>query len=184
MAGYLADRIMTFHSPFPTDRLTTHRSYLPVYEKLFKPLQETTDAILEVGVNGGGGLLLWRNYFTNAQIFGIDLSPCPEIIKDHPSIHHIQGDAYDPSITKMLGERTFSIVIDDGSHFPGDQVKFVINYAPLISDEGLLIVEDVQMSDTIPMLVMALPENYNHMIADLRTVNKRYDDQLFIAWRK
>jgi len=49
-----------------------------LYEILLGPIKNTANNILEVGIGdfgykNGGSLLLWRNYFTNATIYGIDI---------------------------------------------------------------------------------------------------------------
>ena len=43
--------------------------------------------ILEVGIGdfgykNGGSLLLWKNYFTNATIFGVDILPLDRVLDD------------------------------------------------------------------------------------------------------
>ena len=44
-----------------TDTNTTH-SYLPLYESLFKNKKETAQNILEIGIQNGGSIKLWRDY--------------------------------------------------------------------------------------------------------------------------
>ena len=55
-----------------TDKNTTH-SYLPLYESLFKNKKETAQNILEIGIQNGGSIKLWRDYFINATIYGLDI---------------------------------------------------------------------------------------------------------------
>ena len=55
-----------------TDKNTVH-SYLDLYETLFANKQETTKHILEIGIANGGSIKLWKDYFTNATIHGIDI---------------------------------------------------------------------------------------------------------------
>ena len=47
-----------------TDKNTTH-SYLPLYESLFKNKKETAQNNLEIGIQNGGSIQLWRGYFIN-----------------------------------------------------------------------------------------------------------------------
>ena len=65
-----------------TDKNTTH-SYLEVYEMLFKKKQNTAKNILEIGIQSGGSIQLWHDYFKNATIYGLDIqrvkNTCPEI---------------------------------------------------------------------------------------------------------
>ena len=55
-----------------TDKNTIH-SYLPLYEQLLNKRKETALNVLEVGINLGGSIKLWHDYFTNATIFGLDI---------------------------------------------------------------------------------------------------------------
>ena len=54
-----------------TDKNTVH-SYLPVYQKLFG--HKNVKNILEIGIQRGGSIKLWSDYFQNANVFGIDLT--------------------------------------------------------------------------------------------------------------
>ena len=50
-------------------------SFLSVYEALFAPLREHPVALLELGIHHGGSLLMWRDYFAQGRIAGLDLHP-------------------------------------------------------------------------------------------------------------
>ncbi len=54
-----------------TDKNTTH-SYLLLYESLSKNKKETAQNILEIGIQNGGSIKLWRDYFLNVTIYGLD----------------------------------------------------------------------------------------------------------------
>ena len=51
------------------------KSYLDVYEDHFDSIKESATCILELGVLQGRSLKTWRDFFTNAQIWGIDIDP-------------------------------------------------------------------------------------------------------------
>ena len=62
-----------------TDKNTTH-SYLPLYQKLLENKKETAKNVLEIGIGdfgekNGGSIKLWKDYFTNATIYGLDILP-------------------------------------------------------------------------------------------------------------
>ena len=40
----------------------------------FAPLKTEPLRVLEIGIERGGSLLMWRDYFPNAQVFGIDIT--------------------------------------------------------------------------------------------------------------
>ena len=55
-----------------SDKNFTH-SYLPLYDTLLQPIKKTAINILEIGVNTGGSIKLWYDFFTNANIYGVDI---------------------------------------------------------------------------------------------------------------
>lgn len=162
-----------------TDKNTVH-SYLPIYEQLFMCMREDVKTVVEIGVDGGGSLIMWQEYFPNAQIIGMDINPKPPAILGHDRINHLQQNAY----ASNFGIIAADIIIDDGSHFLENQIFFVKYYTHILKEHGLLIVEDVQDISHIKKLADALPEGFNHACIDLRTVKDRYDDILFVAWKK
>ena len=169
----------------PTDKASVH-SYLPFYERLFAALNNTKLAVCELGVDGGGSLCIWEEYFPNAKILGVDINVKPPYIGDHQRIYHLQIDAYEERAPKLIKELVgeFSVIIDDGPHSIESQRIFCANYPPLLGPGGIAIVEDIQDINQAPSLHAALPEGFIGGIVDLRHIKGRYDDVLFIAWRK
>ena len=77
---------MSFKNNKYTDKGTAH-SYLPLYETLLKPIKDTAKNVLEVGIGdfgpkNGGSLLLWKTYFTEATIYGIDILPLNRVLDE------------------------------------------------------------------------------------------------------
>ena len=66
-----ADDLSKFGWKYGTDKSTNHR-YTPYYHQVFTPVRNTTHTLLEVGVFKGESLKMWRDYFTNSMIYGID----------------------------------------------------------------------------------------------------------------
>jgi ubiquinone/menaquinone biosynthesis C-methylase UbiE len=67
-------------SLYATDKNVLHSYVDNVYEDIFKDLRQSTKKMLEIGVETGGSLLMWREYFPNVTITGIDIKPCPQAI--------------------------------------------------------------------------------------------------------
>src|SRR5262245_40111027 len=59
--------------------------YLEIYETFLSPLRSReTLRLLEIGVDHGGSLQLWRKYFgSKARIAGLDISPKTEFSDDN-----------------------------------------------------------------------------------------------------
>jgi hypothetical protein len=50
--------------------------YFEVYERFLAPIRHTRPVVLEIGVQLGGSVEMWRYYFgPAARIFGIDINP-------------------------------------------------------------------------------------------------------------
>jgi hypothetical protein len=172
-------------SSLQTDHFTSHSALLPVYEKLFDPIRYTTDSVLEIGTNDGGGIKMYSDCFPHAKCFGMDILPTPPGLPNDGKIFHYQRDAYtldSVELMRKLGEK-FALIVDDGPHDAGSQVWFVEHYPALLASDGLAIVEDVQEQLVLGMLWRHLPPGFNGMVIDLRHLG-RYDDLLFVIWPK
>jgi len=172
-------------SHIQTDHFTSHAALLPVYEKLFAPIRNTQDSILEIGTNDGGGLMMYSDYFHRAKCFGMDILPTPAALPNDGKIFHYQRDAYTPGsvdLMRMLGGK-FALIVDDGPHTPASHAWFCEHYPPLLSSDGMAIIEDIQDKGTVEFLhSLWVPEGFNSMCIDLRYVNNRYDDLIFVIW--
>lgn len=104
--------------------------------------------ILEVGVWNGNSLKAWSDYLKvseqvdfNIRIFGIDLFERTSIdqvfenINYDPNITLFQCDSTNSRQVKEIFEDSnirFDLIIDDGSHFPIDQLKTFENLIPYL----------------------------------------------------
>ena len=123
--------------------------YMPIYEELFKELFNEPINILELGVNKGSSILIWKKMFPKATIFAIDNDPkCSKDIEDERT-YVFKGDQKDigflgkvVSHPKVRGHG-FDIVIDDCSHYPEPQkVSFEFLF-PFVKNNGFYVIEDL-----------------------------------------
>lgn len=121
-------------------------SYLPYYDALFKPLRHNPVRLLEIGVQNGGSLETWSQYFLEGKLFiGCDIDPrCGALRYDDPRINVVVGNACGAEAFQKIITFTpqFDIVIDDGSHTSTDILNAFINYFPLLTPGGTYVVED------------------------------------------
>lgn len=168
-----------------TDKNTLH-SYLSLYEILLKNKKNTCKNVIEVGVAEGGSIKLWHDYFPNAIIHGCDI--CDETvmwdeiknnnrIKLFPSIN-----AYDPLFINQIKDVQFDFALDDGAHTLDSMIQFINLYLPLMNEDGILIIEDVQHIKWLDILISIVPQEYKNNIKtyDLRGNKNRYDDIVFV----
>lgn len=171
-----------------TDKNTTH-AYLPLYEKLLMSKKETAKNILEVGIGGNGGSMkLWKDYFTNAQIHALDIMDINSVwegIKNDERITlYTSIDAYDDNffMTNFLNKNIkCDLILDDGPHTLESMTKFIRLYSNIMTDDGILIIEDIQSWDWIDILIKEVPEHLKKYIKvyDLREIKNQYDDIVF-----
>lgn len=167
-----------------TDKDTLH-SYLDTYETLFSPLRTSATRVLEVGIQRGGSIKLWHDYFPSATIHGVDIDPTTlPILRAFPRVQlHERTDAYSPSFVETLRDLRFDVLIDDGPHTLESMKDFLRLYMPLMSDRAVLIIEDVQDIAWIPTLRAQVPQDprLSVNVYDLRSTKGRYDDVLFVV---
>jgi len=171
-----------------TDKNTTH-SYLDFYEKLLYSKKETAQNVLEIGIQSGGSIKLWADYFTNATVYGLDIMDINDVwdrIKNNSKIIlYTSIDAYDEKFFNMnlLNKNIkFDMILDDGPHTLESMQIYVSRYSQLLSDDGILILEDVQDWNWIEILKVYVPDNLKDFVEtyDLRNIKGRYDDIVFV----
>ena len=170
-----------------TDKNTIH-SYLPLYQNLLINKRETAKNVLEIGIYKGGSIKLWSDFFTNANVYGLDIMNSDYVwegIKNNKQIIlHTSIDAYnnDFFINNFLNKNIrCDFMLDDGPHSLESMVQFIKLYSQIMTDDGILIIEDVQSWDWIDILKYVVPENLKQFIKiyDLRSNKNRYDDIVF-----
>jgi GR25 family glycosyltransferase involved in LPS biosynthesis len=175
-----------------TDKNTTH-SYFNTYNELLKPIRESAKNILEIGIGdfnqkNGGSILLWKLFFKNAVIHSADLMSKDRIydiiLQDTNIKMYLNTDAYDLNFVNILKQSDicYDLIVDDGPHTFESQCKCIELYSGLLSDNGILIIEDVQDINWIESFKAITPihlHKYIH-VYDLRNNKNRYDDILFV----
>ena len=105
-----------------------------------------------------------------------------ELIQNKSIKLYIETDAYNQNfITSQLKNTKFDFLLDDGPHTLESQEKFIELYSPLLSENGILIVEDVQNMAWLERLVNKTPDSLKKYIKmyDFRKIKGRYDDIVF-----
>lgn len=154
-----------------------------IYKKLFEPVRDSVKNVLEIGILNGGSLELWRDYFYNATIFGVDIDdPWKELGTER--LVQIMADAYSRNFVDFLPDEYFDIIIDDGPHTPESQIFFVKNYAAKVKKGGLMICEDISSEEVFKKLQLNIPIICKeYCLFDLRSRDNR-SDSIVLAIRK
>jgi len=121
-------------------------NFIETYEEKFSRLKTKKDLrILELGIDGGGSLQLWEQYFPNASLIlgvDIDLNRCR--VQSNNKIRFIEGDlnrVETYNTIKMYGG--FDLIIDDGSHKGDDIITAFGNLFPILREDGYYSIENL-----------------------------------------
>uniref|UniRef100_A0A6C0APC9 Methyltransferase n=1 Tax=viral metagenome TaxID=1070528 RepID=A0A6C0APC9_9ZZZZ len=175
-----------------TDKNTNH-SYLSLYNQLLINKKTTAKNVLEIGIGdfgekNGGSIKLWKDFFTNATIYGIDILPInrvmDELINNSRVVLYTSTDGYNEIFfkTQFLEKNIkFDFLLDDGPHTLESMKQFIKLYSQVMADDGILIIEDIQSWSWIDILKNEVPEQLKQyiIIHDLRSNKNRYDDIVF-----
>jgi hypothetical protein len=113
------------------------------YERHFAEYRHADIEILEIGVDNGSSLAIWKQYFTKARFIGVDISPkCRQFADERVSIEI--GSQDDPEFLLGLTRRyNPTIIIDDGSHL-AHHIPFTFERLfPSLPPGGMYVIEDM-----------------------------------------
>jgi len=111
-------------------------NYIKYYNEWFEEYQDKEINFLEVGVENGYSIRLWKDYFTKATVYGMDMA------KHYGCDFH--GDSTNKEeVDKLLGDLKFDIIIDDGDHYPDSQVQTYMNLKDRLNEGGIYVIEDI-----------------------------------------
>lgn len=137
---------------YGSDKWSTHR-YTPHYEHHFGHLKHEPFTLLEIGIGGyarqkqgGASLRMWRTWFPQAQIIGLDVRD--KSFVDGDRIRSYRGSQTDAELLARIVREAggVRVVIDDGSHRSHHvRTTFSILF-PLLADDGIYVIEDTQTS--------------------------------------
>lgn len=155
-------------------------TYTPFYYHLFKDKRNVIKKVLEIGIGRGGSLLMWQDFFPQAQIYGVDYRP--DLLLNRDRIKSFLIDQRRKEHLRQLIEHTgpgIDLVVDDGSHRPRDQVFTCLTLMPLLNKDVTYIIEDV----ADPAIVRRF-SGYDVEVPKIDQTIKRYDNCLIIVRHK
>ena len=122
--------------------------YIAEYDERLSKFRNKNVSLLEVGVQNGGSLQLWKKYLGDSAVIhgiDIDINVCKLDLGD--GINTFCFDITNETAW-MDHSRTYSydIIIDDGSHHSPDVIKTFTQAFPILRPGGWFIVEDAHTS--------------------------------------
>lgn len=141
--------LLALAQQFGTDKVPN----CPTYDLYLGPLRHKNVNLLEIGIGGyadpragGSSLRMWREYFSNGNVYALDFYDKSPHREDRIFIY--QGSQEDPAILKQIASdmHVIDVIIDDGSHVSSHIIKSFEVLFPLLTPGGLYIVEDIGTS--------------------------------------
>jgi SAM-dependent methyltransferase len=175
-------------------------NYSDFYELIFSSRRNSVESLLECGIgtpnteftnnmgeegNPGASLRVWRDYFPNAEVTGIDIDPEVMFSEDRINTYCVDQTS-EESIKDFLDKYNgdFDIIIDDGLHEYQANVSLFENTIGRLSEDGLYIIEDVSYNDLEKYQEYFIDglEQYHTKFIDLENPNRPYrkSDRLII----
>ncbi len=137
---------------YRTDKWGRH-FYTKHYQTHFASRRQQSLKILEIGIggeknplDGGNSLRMWRTFFPNSMIYGLDIYD--KSYHSEPRIKIFQGSQVDTNfldeVLEEIGEP--DIIIDDGSHINEHVISTFEYLFPKLKIGGIYAIEDTQTS--------------------------------------
>lgn len=122
--------------------------YFEIYDRHFSRFRKKEIVLVEIGVQNGGSLQMWRDYFgTKAKIYGIDIDPkCKEL--EEKNVKIFIGSQADRDFLKEIKLQIpkIDILIDDGGHTMEQQIATFEELFDHVKDGGVYLCEDLHTS--------------------------------------
>jgi len=124
--------------------------YTAVYSLLFGALRYRPCRFAEIGVAGGASVMMWNNYFKDAQLYFYDrdtnfLNEASEFVPKERNTFLEMDVKIEASIKNGLKSAggNLDILLDDSSHTFEDQILIIKTGIPYVKSGGMIVIEDV-----------------------------------------
>ena len=124
----------------------SHHGYHRFYPWFLTHLRGQNVNFLEIGIDKTESLKLWKGYFGNVNLHGIDIDE-KEFNDTEVTLHKIdQSNSLE--LDKFVADVgiKFDVILDDGSHVPEHQILTINKLWNLVKPGGIYIIEDIETS--------------------------------------
>lgn len=175
--------LMDLGDVYPTDKHYLHNYFNQVYQDVLFPLKDNIKTLIEIGTLDGNSLKVFKRFFKNAKIYGLDLNE--NIVDGDIQVLKCDQSKEDELLQVSKNFNNVDIILDDGSHKMYDQQITLALLFPILKSGGIYILEDLhtsveclmpekaifQWGDPTKTTTLKMLENYN-------TTNKIESDHL------
>lgn len=175
-------------------------TYASYYHSIFNLHRDSVKLVFECGIGTnkpdirsnmsvsgipGASLRVWRDYFSNANIYGADIDK--NILFEDERINTFYVDQLNTdsikSMWKKIGVKNFDIIIDDGLYEPEANINFFDNSFDKLRKNGTYVIEDVS-NKYIKLLQNYLKKYDTEIVVLTSNYNKFYYDNNLIIVKK
>jgi cephalosporin hydroxylase len=130
-----------------TDKGPSGHNYVEIYERFVLQWRGDPIKIFEIGVDKGGSLLMWQDYFPKAKIFAVDIVDKSKY--DTPRVKTLIGDqSKRDQLQKAIAVSgaDIDLLVDDGGHTMEQQQVSLGFLFKFVKPGGYYILEDIHTS--------------------------------------
>ena len=120
-------------------------NYLSIYENYLGAIRTSVRSLLEIGIDSGGSLRMWEDFFPNATIIGLDKHQ-HNITQFRRAKAVLADVGHICQLLSAVEGHTFDVIVDDGSHWYQHQIGSFEALWPLLNVGGLYFIEDLVTS--------------------------------------
>ena len=130
-----------------TDKGSQRHDFARVYDGFLSEWRDRPVRVLELGVYEGASLRMWRDYFPQGEIHGVDIKR-QAVEHAGERIHVHVGDQKDPELLDRILAQSgpLDLVVDDGSHRYPEQRGSLMHLWPHVKAGGVYVMEDIHTS--------------------------------------
>lgn len=133
---------------FPTDKCPDRHGFIEIYDPLFEPMRNDSVRFFEIGILTGLSHLMWRNYFQQGEIFGIDLRDYSRVAAKEGIKTYVADQSNRGDLSRFIDASggDFDVILDDGGHAMHHQQVSLGYLFSEVKPGGMFIIEDVHTS--------------------------------------
>jgi len=133
---------------YPTDKCMDGHKFIEIYHNLFESKRDSMGRFFEIGIRSGISHLMWREYFPNAEIFGIDILDFSEQSKGSGISTFVADQSNRENLEACIDEfgGDFDVILDDGGHAMDHQQVSLGYLFQYVKPGGMFIIEDIHTS--------------------------------------
>jgi len=174
-----------------TDKVCDHSYCLTLYPEILSPFADQSCSVLEVGTYKGGWAYTLLKMLPKSKVTCVDIqdSFSEDIVsrlseQELDRLTFIEADAYSDSVLLELSDNKYDVIFEDGPHTLGSQIFAVKNYVRLLSERGVLVIEDIPDDASLQHLISSIDTDvFKYQVVDMRHIIGRFDDLVLVIRR-